>query len=57
MKLCFMDEGGNQYSDSSLVIVGIIVDDARIGRSRPRACAKWSKAVATENLKALGGKN
>jgi hypothetical protein len=57
MKLCYVDESGNQDSDSCLVMVGVMVGDARLNRSRPRACATWFATVATENLKAFGGQD
>ena len=57
MKLCYVDKSGNQDSDSCLVMVGVMVDKARLNRSRPRACAKWFTTLAPKSLKALGGKN
>jgi hypothetical protein len=57
MKLCYLDESGKQDSDRRLGLVGIMVDNARLNRSRPRACAKWFTALAPKSLKALGGKN
>src|ERR1035437_6675206 len=34
MKLCYVDESGNQDSDRCLVMVGIMVDAARLNRTR-----------------------
>lgn len=55
MKLCYMDESGNRDSDSCLVMVGVMVDDARLNRTRPRA--KWFTTLSPKSLKAFGGKN
>jgi hypothetical protein len=34
MKLCYVDESGNQTADPCLVMVGILVDALRLNRTR-----------------------
>ena len=34
MKICYVDESGNQPADPCLVMVGLLVDAARLNRTR-----------------------
>ena len=57
MKLCYVDESGNQESDPCLVMVGILVDAARLNRTRKEFGGIFESVqkLSPEPLKELKG--
>ncbi len=57
MKVCYVDESGNQPQDPCLVMVGIIVDAARLNRTREEFAEIFDlvQSLFQENLRELKG--
>lgn len=57
MKLCYVDESGNQASDPCLVMVGILADSYRLNRTREEFGEFFDviQGLFEENLKELKG--
>ena len=57
MKICYVDESGNQDSDRCLVMVGIVVDAHRLNRTREEFSEVFDvvQSLFQENLKELKG--
>jgi hypothetical protein len=57
MKICYVDESGNQDSDRCLVMVGIVVDAHRLNRTREEFNEVFDivQRLFQENLKELKG--
>lgn len=57
MKICYVDESGNQDQDPCLVMAGIVVDAVRLNRTREefREVFEVVETLFNENLKELKG--
>jgi hypothetical protein len=57
MKVCYVDESGNQAEEPCLVMVGIVVDAARLNRSREEFAEIFDvvQSLFLENLREIKG--